>query len=92
MVGHGTHVWVEWRRNGSKRSLQLGNRRKGSTAAGPERERVALWMSGYLCVLCCKLVRVRMHHGPMGRSMDDGDGGGWEGGRMMDGWVNERMG
>ena len=41
---------------------------------GKEGKRVALCLSGYLLVLCCKLVRVRMHHGPMGRSMDDGDG------------------
>lgn len=53
---------------------------------------MALWLPGYLYVLCCKLVRVRMHHGPMGRSMDHGDGCGcgcmygWM--EWMDGWVN----
>lgn len=74
------------------------DRRKGSTAAGArEGKRVALWLPGYPYVLCCKLVRVRMHHGPMGRSMDHGDGCGCMYGLdgWMDGWVvvnGRRMG
>jgi hypothetical protein len=72
----------EWKSRSSLLPLQLGNRlTEGSTLPrrrGQEREkRVALWrrlVSGYLDILCCKLVRVRMHHGPMGRSMDDGVG------------------
>lgn len=56
---------------------------------GQRGKRVALWPAGYLYVLCCKLVRVRMHHGPMGRSMDYGNG--WVD-VWMDGWMNGRMG
>ena len=60
------------------------DRRKGSTRRRG-RGTLAVWQPGTWMYCAVSLVRVRMHHGPMGRSMDDGVGlGGWW-------WVDGRM-
>lgn len=73
MVGHGMYG-LEWgRMEASPLLSNLATETEGFHGGGGQRGKksgtLAVW-SGYLDVLCCKLVRVRMHHGPMGRSMD----------------------